>query len=221
MGATGGMGQEAAVYSPGPAIYGGTDQIQRKNGYVRATARNAVQQIGLAERVVGMEMVMRSVTGVGPAHRDEWAVTGVVYAAAYRDLLRVAYVLTGSGPAAEDVVHDVFTRIGPKIATLKDPVPYLRVAVVNQCRSRHRRAARAAGHAARLGPVEVEASLDPGLTELRDALAALPVKQRNAVVLRYLCDLPDEEIASTLGCRRSTVRSLVKRGLSGLREVLT
>ena len=35
-----------------------------------------------------------------------WVGSEVVYAAMYRDLLRVAFVLTGSAPAAEDVVHD-------------------------------------------------------------------------------------------------------------------
>ena len=72
-----------------------------------------------------------------------WAGSEAVYATAYRDLLRVAFVLTGSSAAAEDVVHDVFCRVGPRIATLDNPAAYLRVAVVNQCRSLHRRLVRA------------------------------------------------------------------------------
>jgi RNA polymerase sigma factor (sigma-70 family) len=63
-------------------------------------------------------------------------------------------------------------------------------------------------------------TMDTGMVELRDALVALPLRQRSAIVLRYLCDLPEEEIASILNCRRSTVRSLVHRGLSELREVI-
>ena len=58
------------------------------------------------------------------------------------------------------------------------------------------------------------------LVELRDALAALPIRQRTAIVLRYLCDLDDVEIAAILKCRRATVRSHVKRGLAQLREVI-
>ena len=46
----------------------------------------------------------------------------------------------------------------------------------------------------------------------------LPSKQRTAIVLRYVADLPDDEIAAVLGCRRSTVRSLVARGLATIRS---
>jgi RNA polymerase sigma factor (sigma-70 family) len=48
----------------------------------------------------------------------------------------------------------------------------------------------------------------------------LTVRQRAAVVLRYLCDLSDDEIAEALACQPATVRSLVHRGLARLREVI-
>ena len=144
-----------------------------------------------------------------------WAGSEAVYIAAYRDLLRVAFVLTGSAPAAEDVVQDVFAKVGSRIDTLAEPASYLRVAVVNRCRSLHRRSV-----AAPTPDKAGDAVMDVGLVELRDALMALPLRQRSAVVLRYLCDLPEEEIAANLKCRRSTVRTLVRRGLAELREVI-
>jgi RNA polymerase sigma factor (sigma-70 family) len=149
------------------------------------------------------------------AEPKAWTGSEAVYAAAYRNLLRVAFVLTGSAPAAEDVVHDVFAKVGPKIDTLDEPAAYLRVAVVNRCRSLHRRDV-----AAPRPDDPANAVMDVGLVELRDALIALPIRQRSAIVLRYLCDLPEEEIASNLNCRPSTVRSLVRRGLAELREVI-
>jgi RNA polymerase sigma factor (sigma-70 family) len=144
-----------------------------------------------------------------------WSGSEAVYVATYRNLLRVAFVLTGSGPAAEDVVHDVFAKVGPRMDTLADPAAYLRVAVVNRCRSLHRREV-AAPRPDRTG----DAVMEVGLVELRDALVALPIRQRTAIVLRYLCDLPEEEIAATLKCRRPTVRTLIHRGLANLREVI-
>ncbi len=144
--------------------------------------------------------------------RVSWAGAESIYAMAYRDLLRVAFVLTGSGAAAEDVVHDVFCRVGPRIAELDNPAAYLRVAVVNQCRSIHRRIARAPQL-----DRSPEIVLDTEMIELRDALHALPVRQRTAIVLRYICDLPEAEIAGILGCRPTTVRTLVHRGLADLR----
>ena len=149
------------------------------------------------------------------AESSDWAGSEAVYHSAYRQLLRVAFVLTGSAPAAEDVVHDVFAHVGPRIGQLDDPVPYLRVAVVNRCRSLHRRT-----RSAPLASRPEDSYLDVGLTDLRDALADLSVKQRAAIVLRYLCDLSDVEIAEILDCRRATVRSLVQRGLAELRTAL-
>lgn len=150
-----------------------------------------------------------------PATAGTWSGAEEAYAASYRTLLRVAYVLTGSAQAAEDVVHDVFVSAAGRIAGLEAPEPYLRVAVVNRCRSLHRRQQRAP----HLPPPEA-AHLDVELVELRDALASLSDRRRTAVVLRYLCDLPDQEIADILKCRRATVRSLVLRGLAELREVI-
>jgi RNA polymerase sigma factor (sigma-70 family) len=144
-----------------------------------------------------------------------WLGSEAVYKAAYRDLLRVAFVLTGSAPAAEDVVHDVFAKVGPRIDTLAEPAAYLRVAVVNRCRSLHRRDVAAPSPER---PSDVV--MDVELVELRDALIALPIRQRSAIVLRYLCDLPEGEIAVILKCRAGTVRTLIRRGLAELREVI-
>jgi DNA-directed RNA polymerase specialized sigma24 family protein len=155
------------------------------------------------------------VAGAFPSPQPTWTVTEAVYTAAYRELLRVAYVLTGSGAAAEDVVQDVFCRVGPRIAELENPVAYLRVAVVNQCRSIHRRVVRAPR-------LEVpEPFLDGRLIELQDALRSLSGRQRTAIVMRYLCDLPDREIADLIGCREATVRTLIHRGLAELRAVIS
>ena len=55
---------------------------------------------------------------------------------------------------------------------------------------------------------------------LVDALATLNERQRVAVVLRYYEDLSEAEIAVALGCRPGTVKSLLHRGLSQLREVI-
>lgn len=146
----------------------------------------------------------------------DWGSTSQTYEASYRTMLRVAYSILGNSAAAEDAVHDAFCSVGPRLGTLDDPIPYLRVAVVNRCRSIHRRESRRP-HPDR----ETSSTIDPGLFEFGDALDSLPFAQRTAIVLRYLCDLPDEEIADVLKCRRSTVRSHVRRGLATLREELS
>ena len=54
-----------------------------------------------------------------------------------------------------------------------------------------------------------------------EALRALPRGQRAVLVLRYLCDAPDDEIAAALGVTPATVRSQAHRGLATLRRTLT
>ena len=54
----------------------------------------------------------------------------------------------------------------------------------------------------------------------RDALRRLPRGQRAVLVMRYLMDLSDAEIAATLGVTLSGVRSQAHRGLRTLRDQL-
>jgi RNA polymerase sigma-70 factor (ECF subfamily) len=58
------------------------------------------------------------------------------------------------------------------------------------------------------------------LLRLADALAGLPEPQRQAVLLRYYEDRPLPEIAQRLKRSRAGVASLLRRGLSRLREQL-
>ena len=139
-----------------------------------------------------------------------------LYRAHYPPLMRLAYLLTGSNEVAEDLVHDVFLRAGHRLP-LDHPASYLRAAVVNACRSQHRRTVVARRHA----PPPAPLVMPRDLVDFRDVLLGLPLRQRTAVVLRYFCDMGDDDIAGLLDCRPATVRSLVSRGLANLREVMT
>ena len=55
---------------------------------------------------------------------------------------------------------------------------------------------------------------------LVQALLRLPRRQREAVALRYLVDLPEREVAAVLGLSTGTVKTHLHRGLAGLRAVL-
>ena len=52
------------------------------------------------------------------------------------------------------------------------------------------------------------------------ALAALPARRREAIVLRYWLDLPEREIAAAMGVSTGTVKSHLSRGLDALGEAL-
>jgi len=138
-----------------------------------------------------------------------------LYRDRYEAMVRLAALLLGSDALAEEVVQDCFIRVGRRWSRVQHPVPYLRTAVVNACRSQRRRAALERTH-----KPDPTAASELGADELWDALSQLPYKQRAALVLRFYEDLADDDIATALGCRPATVRSLVHRGLTHLREVI-
>ena len=140
-----------------------------------------------------------------------------LYRSHFASLMRVACLMSDSVAAAEDAVHEVFIRCAPRLDQLDHPASYLRVAVVNECRRRHRKWKREHHSAV---PDQTD-EVPHELLETRAALSRLSTRKRAAVVLRYFVDIPDEEIAEVLGCRPSTVRSLLRRAITELKEELT
>lgn len=138
-----------------------------------------------------------------------------IFAAEAGPLVRLASLLTGSPTAAEEIVQDAFVGLISRWQMIESPGAYLRIAVLNGCRSHGRRLVVARRHAPKLfvphGP-------DGEPDVLQDAVARLPHRQRSAVVLRYWLDLSEREIALHLGCRPGTVKSLLSRALESLRS---
>jgi RNA polymerase sigma-70 factor (sigma-E family) len=131
-------------------------------------------------------------------------------------LVRLAYVLTGSQMTAEDIVHDTFIRVEPRLDGLSEPGAYLRRSVINACYSWHRRQRRE-----RATPADPPAAVMPNdQVEMWDALAHLPSARRTVLVLRYYLDLPEAEVAAILGWRVGTVKSATHRALRDLRRIL-
>ena len=139
-----------------------------------------------------------------------------LYLAEQRGLVAAAWMILGSREAAEDAVQHGFAAVSDRDLSTIDNVPaYLRAVVINECRREQRRR----------GRVDLRASLpEVGLTDdlsdLSSVLDRLPARRRMAVVLRYWCDLPVNDIAELMACRPSTVSSLLHRSHRTLREVL-
>ena len=53
---------------------------------------------------------------------------------------------------------------------------------------------------------------------VRQAVAALPRRQRTALVLRYFADLTFAEVAELMDCPEATAKSLARRAIQRLRE---
>jgi RNA polymerase sigma factor (sigma-70 family) len=60
----------------------------------------------------------------------------------------------------------------------------------------------------------------PADEALWEAVGELPARQRSAVVLRYVGDLPHREIAAAIGCSEEAARRSLHEGLSKLRKAV-
>jgi RNA polymerase sigma factor (sigma-70 family) len=58
--------------------------------------------------------------------------------------------------------------------------------------------------------------VDEDHREVIAALAGLPARRREAIVLRFWLDLPEREIAAAMGVSPGTVKSHVSRGMAEL-----
>lgn len=153
-----------------------------------------------------------SVTGVDPSF-------DVSFRRLYQLAYRVAYRLLGDRGEAEDVAQEAMARALVRWARLADqPEGWVtRVAsnlAIDRCRRRARLEERLRGPLGIAEPHRAER------VDLVRALAQLPRRQREVVVLRYLADLGESEVALTLGCSVGTVKSHGHRGLAAMRRHL-
>jgi RNA polymerase sigma-70 factor (sigma-E family) len=141
-------------------------------------------------------------------------------------LVRLAMLMLGDQPSAEDVVQDAFLGLYRRWGSLNDParaVAYVRSSVLNGCRSALRKRA----HRDRVQLIDVDSDSAEAhvllAEEHREVLAALrrlPARQREAVMLRYCLGLPEGEVASAMKISRGTVKSASSRGLAALERML-
>lgn len=135
-------------------------------------------------------------------------------------VLRVGQRLTGNRQAAEDVATEAFARAyarWSKVGSLTYRDAWvLRVATnLGIDAARRRLTAPALDQEAEVLDFADVIALR---TTLVAALAALSRSQREAVVLRYLIDLSEDEVASALGIRPGTVKSHLHRAVTTLRS---
>ncbi len=137
-------------------------------------------------------------------------------------LVRLAYAVTGDVVRAEDAVQEGLAKLWPRWPRLRDedPYGYVRRVVVNEALTAGRRMWRRREVPTDRLPDRAEWHGDERVEDrdtLRAALSALPPRQRAVVVLRYVEDLGEGQVAQILGCSVGTVKSHASRGLAALR----
>ena len=125
-------------------------------------------------------------------------------------LKKLAFLMTGDQPTAEDIVQDAFLGLCRRWRSLDDTdkaLGYLRVSVLNGCRAVHRVRFRRRGIT--LDAPEDAASaedlavLGEANRQVLTGIRRLPARQREAVVLRYYLDMTEDQAAQSMGVSRA------------------
>lgn len=137
--------------------------------------------------------------------------------ALFRRAYGVAYRLLGSRSEAEDIAQEALARAFLRWSSIEVYAEAWVVRVASNLAIGSWRKLR------RLQPLTMEGAtegLSSDRVDLHRALKGLPRRQREVVVLRYLGDLSEAEIAATLGCSTGSVKTHASRGLEALRKAL-
>ena len=150
----------------------------------------------------------RTGLGAAPAELDADAAVTALYAAHYESLVRLAALLVMDTGTAEELVQDSFVALHRGwrwLAGRDQALWYLRQSVVNRSRSVRRHPAQGSAQC----PSAVVA-----------AMQTLPLRQREAFVLRYYAGLSDSAAARMMGVSTSAVQRHTTQAISSLRGVL-
>lgn len=150
-------------------------------------------------------------------------------AAEFAGLSRYAAVLAGDRQRAHDVLADALIKAQlrwPRISAMAQPLAYVRRIVTSTYLSEQRRWSVRFIRPTRSGALPDAALPDPtGALDDREhlsaLLAALPPRQRAAVVLRFYLSLDNAAVATELGITEGAARSAISRGLAALKIALT
>ncbi len=135
----------------------------------------------------------------------------------YPRLVNAVALLTGDMSSAEDAVQEALVRAwirsdrGEEIASLP---AWIAVAAMNLARSRWRRIL--VERRVRTGGVAADEGSDAERIDVRNALTALPRRQREVAVMRYFLQMSTHEVADALRVTEGTVKNSLSKARSAL-----
>ncbi len=139
---------------------------------------------------------------------------------------RIARALTlagGDRELAHDATQEGFARAlrhWRKVRSMDRPDSWVYVVAMNTMRDHWRRTERRRGRTP--DPAVPADNTSPVATRVsvREAIAMLPPRQREAVILRYLADLPLTDVADAMGCAIGTVKATLHQAMQSMRVEL-
>lgn len=149
------------------------------------------------------------------------------YASEIRSVVGLAYALSGSRAAAEDLAQDAFSAAfvrWDRVGVYDNPGAFVRRVVANRSVSLFRRQLREAKAMVRLSNSRQHYVSEPDLpspaAELWAAVRKLPKRQAQVVALHYLDGLSLAEVGSVLGVSKESANTHLRRARQTLAEQL-
>jgi RNA polymerase sigma-70 factor (ECF subfamily) len=147
------------------------------------------------------------------------------YRSEFPRMVNIAYALSGSRLAAEDLAQDAMVaahRQWDRVAGLEKPGAWTRRVVINKAASLYQRRKAELRAVARLGPFRgsLPQPLDGESEHLWHEVRRLPRRQVQAVALFYVDDMTVAMIAEIMECAESTVKVHLHKARQTLAERL-
>jgi RNA polymerase sigma-70 factor (ECF subfamily) len=145
------------------------------------------------------------------------------FIANYDSVLRAMRAVVTNADRAEESTQEAFARALRRwrhVATMDRPVTWVYVVALNDERRRWRRERDGPTLPLVLEPEPDVAARIVTSLRLREAVMALPGRQRAAVVLRYFSDLTVADVAEAMGCAPGTVKATLHHALRQLKITL-
>lgn len=152
---------------------------------------------------------------------------GAFFERVFDPLVGALWLYCGDRWVAEEIAQEALARVArdwPKVAQMAAPMGWAHRVAFNLAHSHFRRARIGrrvtARHARQERPEAVATEVIPEALVVREAVRALPPRQRQAVVLFYFADMPVAEVARVMGAAENTVKSWLSRGRRALQVEL-
>jgi RNA polymerase sigma factor (sigma-70 family) len=142
-------------------------------------------------------------------------------------LLKALTLYCGDRQLAEDLAQETLIRAFVHRRRLQDhpcPEEWLYRVAFNLANSNFRRkliefrAQRRLTYQTERGEFRTNHADSADVVAVRTAVAALPKRQRTALLLRYFVDLPVSTVSEMMGCAEGTVKALTNKAIGRLRQ---
>jgi RNA polymerase sigma-70 factor (ECF subfamily) len=137
--------------------------------------------------------------------------------------LRLAYSMLGDRAEAEDATQEAIARAWRRLTQLRDQSqvrPWFLAIVANHCRNLRRTRWFRTVRVADIFQPAHRVEPDVERIDVQRALARLPMRDREALFMRFYLDLPVEEVAAALGISAAAAKGRIYRACRRLRPDL-